>query len=575
MSPEGPARAQASCRVALSVNSEDGQRVFYRHCLGAAVDESSSGREGGSGGHVTSPADAMVTMEGLPVLDGRLLRAGDPIFASCLTLDGAIVLARRMRGQFAVVVRHGSHVIAITDLVGSRPIFYTEPRPGEAVRITTRLHDLRPYVSGDIAARALFFYAIRGGVGLDPFYAGVRALPGASVMHCDGSSAASATYVDWRGYLDERSMTLDTACDRFLEIAEGYLRPLVAGHSRVACLLSSGTDSALVASLLKRLGVDVLCLTADYRMARYSECAAAGVHARQIDVAHERVLVTRGSYRQSFGELNGCSVDLPASHGQLFSLHSLIGHAQRRGISLIVHGDHADALFMGFRESFAPFAKTADYIEHTDRLTEDQRLDRLALWRPLAAEDEALLDALGGSAEACRDWIGERRAADRAVFARWVESASFPRLQQLGGQIWAGIPFQAGWLPAQRAVGGEVELVSPFFDRELIRFGISLPMSLKFLDGVTKPLLREVLARLTGVRVEKVASPSPIRWWTLVPDVEQITNVDRRLQPLLARLVARNLMTAGRSYQRLLGVAALGRWLREHELSGSVIQPRA
>ncbi|HMH53219.1 MAG TPA: hypothetical protein VK548_23485 [Candidatus Acidoferrum sp.] len=98
-----------------------------------------------------------------------------------------------------------------------------------------------------------------------------------------------------------------------------------------------------------------------------------------------------------------------------------------------------------------------------------------------------------------------------------------------------------------------------------------MPVSMTFRDDGTKPFLCEVLAKLTGICVDKVSSPSPTRWWSTFPDVEQVAKGDKCQRPLIARLAAQNVMTGGRSYRRLLGVTALGRWVREHGLSGSVI----
>jgi hypothetical protein len=269
--------------------------------------------------------------------------------------------------------------------------------------------------------------------------------------------------------------------------------------------------------------------------------------------------------------LNDRRVDLPASHGQLFSLYRLAEYALERDIKLIIHADQADTLFMGLNGYFRGFPQTTEgYIKAASCLSEEERLDRLVSWDPLGADGMALLKTLGGSAIACREWINARRAEDRAVFSAMVAKVAFPRLQQLAGQVWAGVPYQNCWLPVQRALDGGGELVSPFFDPEMIHLGLSLPTALKFRDGVTKPVLREALARLTGIRTKKVASPSPIRWWNVSPDLGHFLSVDSRLRGLLGRVTVRNVVNMGASYEAVLKVAALGRWISAHGLDGSV-----
>src|SRR5262249_31709658 len=154
-------------------------------------------------------------------------------------------------------------VTAITDLGGTYPIFYAHGTAGlTSPKLATRLHDLRPIVAGNIAASALYFFAARGGVGFDPMYGGASTVPPGTVMQWRDGRASPRSYVAWSEYLQETPVSDVDAQDRFLEISERYLRPLLRGHRRVACLMSSGTDSALMAAVLKRIGVDFVCLTA-------------------------------------------------------------------------------------------------------------------------------------------------------------------------------------------------------------------------------------------------------------------------------------------------------------------------
>lgn len=498
----------------------------------------------------TPPGSMRVKIEGLPIHGGALLTADDAVFSRLATHDDFLSFAKGLRGQFAIIVENNSTVTAITDFACTFPIYYLRDQTG-AYRTSFVLHDMRPHVSGEISKEALFFYATSGGVGIDPLYADVKNVMPATVVTLD-AAPRHTQYIDWADFLEERYVTADQAHDRFLEIATSYLAALTR-NKPVACLLSGGTDSALVAYLAKQVAADVVCLTSDYRPMRYSEAKQALANAAALGLRNERLLLNGAKAHRAFRAMNTTSIDLPTSHPQLPSLYESARWARERGIGLLLNGDQADTVFMGLDGYYF------------GNLSRDEKLRRLTGWSDVSRNGAEILAAFGCSISECREWIVERSEADRAMYQPWLDATSFAILQQLRGTVWAGVPWQICWLPAQRAVGG-VQMVSPFFDIEMIRFALSLPIEFKHRDGITKPLLRDVLRRVAGIDVPRVASPNPVRWWTLIPHMTDVLQMDWRVRGLFMKRTAENYLQAGRRYNEVRAVAALGLWLRDHDM---------
>jgi asparagine synthetase B (glutamine-hydrolysing) len=506
-----------------------------------------------------------VEILGAPVLSGRMLTASDKEFAALTTIEDYRGLARRIRGSFSIIVREADATTVITDHAGCFPVFYLVESAGP-FRVSSTLWDLRKYSSGKLSLKALFFYAVRKSIGDDPLYADVRTVGRGRVVRFSGKNRTETAWLDWESFLEERPLSPAEARDRFMEIASECLTPFTRSGDGIACLLSSGTDSAVCAYVLKRLCPGIVCLSADYRIRRYSECALASVHARRIGVQHRRILVTLGDHRRALLAMNSRCSDLPARHSQLTSLHRLAEHARDEGIRYLVSAEFAGGLFMEFRPYFDAFATNEDYLRHVAGLSIEQKLESIVDSRALNQSGEELLAAMGCSPEQCRSWIDSMQVADRAIFEPWVRKFPFPLLLQLSAQIWVGVRFQNAWLPAQRAVGGGVQFVDPFLDIEMIRFAMSLPLRFKWNNGTMKALLRDVLEASTGIRAPKRASPNPTRVWSMLSGFRDSLLVDARLRDLHRKRTLLNLGAGGRNYESLLDTAALGIWLRAHAL---------
>jgi asparagine synthetase B (glutamine-hydrolysing) len=373
--------------------------------------------------------------------------------------------------------------------------------------------------------------------------------------------------MNWGEFFVESPVTLEDAHERFIEIATSYLRPLVQVQETTACFLSGGVDSALVAYLLQQAGADVKCLCADYAFKRYSEWDLAASSAQRLHLPIERVPVDRNMHRRALLAMNGPHANLPVGHSQLTSLYCLGEAAMAAYAPFVFTGDNAGPIFLEFDHFFRGFPQaTEQYAAAVKELSTEQKLARMFPNESIGRECQEILACFGMTVQQCQAWLDETGQSNRARFHEWAAQYDFPKVVQVFGQLTGGVANQNCWLPAQQAIGGGMQMLSPFLDIEMIRFALSLPLSLKYRDGVSKFLLRDILEKRTGIRLPKRGSPNPSRVWHLLPNFGDVTRSDARLRSRLTTLMLRNVASIGSEYAVILRTAALGIWLSNHRM---------
>lgn len=334
----------------------------------------------------------------------------------------------------------------------------------------------------------------------------------------------------------------------------------ISRKSRACCRLARTRRSW--AWLLRSIEKPTLALTADYGWKRYSEYETARQHARTLGVDQQRVMIRLTDHQDAFCRINSAGQNGPSCHSQTPSLQSLANSAQEQGISALVTGDHADSLFLGFDYQFRglPAEQTA-YSRAIARLSLNEKVEHVCTRPSLAPADAEFLSFLGYNPLHCIQWQEDLYQSDRNLVSRWATRLPLHTIQQLNGQVWAGISWQNIFLPVTEIFRGGVEFISPFYDIELVRFALSLPAEYKFRNGETKALLRELLYKVAGIRVKKRASPNPSRLWRTIPAVRERKLLIPRLRPFYDHLFIRNLMNKGVLWRELDKMAALGIWL--------------
>ncbi len=98
-----------------------------------------------------------ISIRGLPVFAGALLSGDSPVFASLRTMSDFIAFAKKLRGQFSIVIEDASATVAITDFGCSRPVFYVpDSNSPTRFRVGSRLPDLLPVSRSTVSREALF-----------------------------------------------------------------------------------------------------------------------------------------------------------------------------------------------------------------------------------------------------------------------------------------------------------------------------------------------------------------------------------------------------------------------------------
>jgi asparagine synthase (glutamine-hydrolysing) len=519
--------------------------------------------------------DRLVHVDGVPIRVQTGLPF-DPAAIGSTALgdrEGWIDLARSLRGQFAIVVIESGRAVVITDLTGSWPVFLLAKPDGSPWKLSTSLAELEADSRRTIRHSALFQYVAFGSMDMDreTIYTDISRSAAGAVSFYSATGGTSQEYSCWsemacatEGDPDRAGKRLESLIRTYTEAGMVSLPP----SEPLGILLSGGTDSTLLAAILRdRFSIDgkLKCFTQHFRWDRYSELAQARANAGVLGIETEPVMLDRRQHYAAMLALNSRLQDQPCVTMQALNLWSLIHSVSGRCRAFML-GEHADSLFLGFGHFFRGLpSELHAYLRTTDAIPPDQRLAWVAPHRDVNDSDREFLSALGLPESEYHEWL-ESFSQSRAALLAPFCGLHLTSLQQLNGQIDGGLSWQRIMLPVTRSVEG-IRILTPFFDSAIIALALSLVVSLKYRDGETKFLLRQMLQKHLGrTLLKKPAAASPVAIWRMLPSERERLQISPSLRPYYDRLSRRNTVSFGRTVNDLLKVASLGLWMGARNL---------
>lgn len=514
----GRERDSAAARAAASLRHRgpDGSAVVHRGAatLGmtrlAVVDAASPAEAASSAdGLVFSVCNGEILNHG--ALRERLARSGIPSRGRC---DTALIpdlyrvygpsFVEGLEGFFAIALydtaRDELHLYR--DRLGKKPLYLRRVAGGVVFAseqkgiVAAGPGPFRP--RPEAAARFLRLGFLEED---DLLIDGIEALPAAAHLRVRAGGTETAVY--WRpaGH--------GAAADPRRAVFEAFERSVaLRRESEVpsAVLLSGGLDSTLVAAAAR----PAIGAAYSIRVRGHDESAKAAAAAAALGLelrVHEVEAETWASFRTTLWHSE--HPDAYLSYGVTAALRSLAGRLRRDGVKVVLSGQGADEVFLGY-----PWAAMSMAAEHPDppscprilgrsmRQSLDAFLEAHRLLRLLGADPTALQaflaaplpEALAVSEDVCARYIGgDIRGGGWGSRPRLP--AGVPRFGVRGRQL-EGLTRDMGSGPilqSERAMmSAGVEERMPFLDRALVEAACAAPGGMLEGWGLEKPLLRHL-----------------------------------------------------------------------------------
>jgi asparagine synthase (glutamine-hydrolysing) len=454
----------------------------------------------------------------------------------------------RLRGMFAFVIWDSGkrRLFAARDRLGKKPLYYRLVDGKKLVLASEAkaiLADPECPRRVDAAALALYLRFLYVPEGFCAFR-DIQRLPPASWLVVEDGNVQSGGYWALRQG-GEGPGDWPTALDGVSRLIDESVRIRMRSDVPISVFLSGGLDSAAVCLSAARQGGARLRTVTAWFPGLIDEREFALQVARHCGSEHFEVPITAGRLDELLWTLGGVFDEPFADTSSIPTF--LIARATRELATVVLTGDGGDEVFAGYpyylehRESMravAPFSASMQGVAHwiapllriaRDRLggilpgwevasrwvRSQYRLAEAVRQPSLVMAHLALTTPVAGLPALSEGAARVGAAAFAAFLARQREESSalatafaFDLTQYLPGDILKKVDM------CTMAHG--LEARSPLLDSELVNYAMSVPAEWKLRGGVTKALLRELVARDMGPefgRREKQGFGVPIHAW--------------------------------------------------------------
>jgi asparagine synthetase B (glutamine-hydrolysing) len=411
-----------------------------------------------------------------------------------------------INGQYAVAVvdaERGTALLA-TDPWGGRSWFVAEAdgRLAYSSHLLTLAKSLGPALRIDRSLEDFFLVH-----GFYPFgrtpYAGIRTLAPGTLLQwsADGAESMPLKPIDpWPGVAEEVAglRTEDAVVEALFEaMVRATREQLPSVPQRVAVLLG-GFDSALVASVIHRLGYEVETYSFHYEDPGYNQ-PHTDTLAKYLGIRHHWIQIDRGMVEQGLREFSRVFNQPTNWPNYVIQTARLCQQIGSDGIRHCYSGDGCDAVFMGYPGTYLR-ARVFDALPTLPpqlhralmRLAARPRLERwlghpyrvlLGMLRGLGSAQPArgylsfhILDELSLQ-QLRRDGVpAERRSVEELVHELSAPFAALPTLR-LAYQGKAAVSPNRNKLIGSSDLAG-ITILAPYMHAGLRKFALSLPEDL-------------------------------------------------------------------------------------------------
>lgn len=490
-----------------------------------------------------------------------------------------------LEGMFAIALYDKGKLYLFRDRLGKKPLYfmYTSTQFVFSSEIKGILPHLKKKVLNKDALHS--YLSFLAPTPPHTFYKGIEKLESGHFAVYKNSKLEIKPYYD----LLPAPIMINSETQALAVIEESLKQAIekrLMGDVEVASLLSGGVDSSLIAAMASQMGTKLKTFSLGYKgFEKYDERKYASQVAKHIGVENIDVELSKEAFFEHLDKVTD-ALDEPINDPAAIPLYMLFKRIKEEGIKVVLSGEGADELFLGYKQYFEYLdIEKAGELHHKNWLKKYFRsnfsMNREWEWYKRVFESEVLFRTSGEKFTDMQKNILMKQNVKDGFSMKYLQKYR-DRYEEYGNsdpsQWYSYVDlkqFQAEHFLTKLdrvSMAHGIEGRTPFLDHILVEKVFSIDPTLRYQSGVTKDLLKKVakpyLPENIIHRKKKGFSSPYLEWLMEEGELERILSVNEQTGLFHEKILQEYIASAkqGRYKQHLWGLYLFSRWYEKEFL---------
>ncbi len=421
-------------------------------------------------------------------------------------LRWGIDFVKHLRGMFAIALMDGETLYLFRDRLGKKPLFYLE---GDAFVFASEIKALKPFLSTcKLNNDALLSYlSFLTPTPPHTFYQGIKKLAAGEYLVYKNKRVTCKRYFDLLDTAPSLITNKDEAVFTLEKLLKESINIRLSADVPMAALLSGGIDSATINYFAKQNTNTLQTYTLGYKdYAKYDERKNAQESAEFLGLNNTQIEIDENDFIHASDKVLD-TLDEPLNDPAAVPLYLLFEQIKQDGYKVVLSGEGADELFLGYRQYFEYLdIESAATLAHKNWLKKYFRanfsMNREWEWYKRVFDDTLLFRSSGEKfTDLQKNQLMRRNVKDNESL-RYLQSyrQHFEDSQHHDESIWYSYIdlnlFQAEHFLTKLdrvSMAHSIESRTPFLDHKLASAVFSIDPKLRYEEGITKSILKQIM----------------------------------------------------------------------------------
>ncbi|MFT7003972.1 MAG: asparagine synthase (glutamine-hydrolyzing) [Sulfurimonas sp.] len=421
-------------------------------------------------------------------------------------LKWGVDFVSHLRGMFAIALMDGDTLYLFRDRLGKKPLFFMQ---GESFIFASEIKALIPFLNKtQMNEDALMsYFSFLAPTPPFTFFKGINKLASGEYLVFKNASYEVKRYFD----LLDAPPSIITDKDEALHTLESLLKESISmrlsADQPIASLLSGGIDSASINYYAKSSGINLQTYTLGYKdFAKYDERQNAKETADFLGLTNIDVEISQNDFIDASDKVLD-ALDEPLNDPASVPLYLLFDKIKKDGYKVALSGEGSDELFLGYRQYFefldiqqasqlsnknwlkkyfrSNYSQNREW-EYYKRIFDDTLLFRTSGETFTDLQKNALMKRNVKDGQALkylkkyRDRFEASAHTDESIWYSYIDLNHFQ-----GEHFLTKLD--------RVSMAHSIESRTPFLDHKLASAVFSCDPKLRYEDGVTKSLLKQIM----------------------------------------------------------------------------------